>query len=105
MELFKSYISGLLGLLMVVAVLLPSLHALNHDLNDNEIARETNVIPAPFDCELCDFHFSSLDIPEYQEFNESISENTAVYSFSISENIYLFPHNQFSLRAPPAVIA
>ncbi|CAN5179177.1 hypothetical protein BH23BAC2_BH23BAC2_05190 [soil metagenome] len=105
MKLLGSIISGLLGLLMMAAVLLPSFHALTHDLNHEDVAWETNVSPVSIDCELCDFHFSSLDIPEYHQYIDDINVKKSVYRYSTTELIYLFPHSLFSLRAPPAVIA
>lgn len=90
---------------MVVATLLPSLHALGHDLETNDIAQETKVVPINIDCELCDFHFSSLDLPEYANYNIYLPVRETVHTISLKETVYPYPLSLFSLRAPPAVIA
>jgi hypothetical protein len=90
---------------MIAAILLPSLHAFGHDLDVNEIAQETKVAPVNIDCELCDFHFSSLDLPEYTSYNIYLPVKETVQSISIKETVYPFALGLFSLRAPPAVIA
>jgi hypothetical protein len=90
---------------MVVAILLPSLHALGHDLETNDIAQETKVAPVTIDCELCDWHFSSLDLPEHSNYNLHLPVKETVQSISIQDTVYPYPLSLFSLRAPPAVIA
>lgn len=105
MKLLSAYISSLLGLIMVAAILLPSLHALGHDLDTDGISMETKVVPVAFDCELCDFNFSSLDLPEYNSYNIYLPVKETVHSISIKETIYPYPPSLFSLRAPPAVIS
>lgn len=90
---------------MVAATLLPSLHALGHDLNADEIAQDSKVIPVTVDCELCDFNFSSWDLPEYDSYNAYLPVKEHVLIVSIEETVYPFPLSLFSLRAPPAVIA
>ena len=85
--------------------MLPALHALTHDLNTEDVAVETKVVPVSIDCELCDFHFSSLDLPEYTSFNIYLPVKETVQAISIKETVYPYPISLFSLRAPPAVIA
>lgn len=105
MKIFSAYISSLLGLIMVAAILLPSLHALDHELDTKDVAMETKVVPVNIDCELCDFHFSSLDLPEYTNYNIYLPVKETVHTVSIKDTVYLYPLSLFSLRAPPAVIA
>lgn len=97
--------SGLLGLIMIAATLLPSLHALGHDLNTDDIAQETKIMSVTLDCELCDFHFSSWDLPEYNSYNPYLPVKEHAHTISLKDTIYPFPLSLFSLRAPPAVIA
>ncbi|MCM4160133.1 hypothetical protein FHG64_09900 [Antarcticibacterium flavum] len=105
MKLLSAHISGLLGLIMIAATLLPSLHALGHDLSTNDNVQEAKVIPVTVDCDLCDFHFSSLDIPGYNNFDTFIPFKEFVHNLPVKANVYTLPQNLFSLRAPPAVIA
>ncbi|HSI71189.1 MAG TPA: hypothetical protein VK941_13220 [Gillisia sp.] len=105
MKIFSAHISSLLGLIMIVAILLPSLHALGHDLDSNDISQETKVIAVNIDCELCDFHFSSLDLPEYTNYNIFLPVKETVHSISLKDTVYPYPLSLFSLRAPPAVNA
>ncbi len=94
-----------MGLIMVVAILLPSLHALGHDLDVNDTSHETKVVGVNMDCELCDFHFSSLDLPEYINYNIYLPVKETVHSISLKDTVYPYPLGLFSLRAPPAVTA
>lgn len=105
MKLISAYISGLLGLIMIVATLLPSMHAFSHDLSADEVALETKIVPVTFDCELCDFHFSSWDLPEYISYNIHLAVKETVQNISVKDTVYPYPLSLFSLRAPPAVIA
>lgn len=105
MKLFSPYISGLLGLIIIAATLLQSIHELSHNLAADDFSREMTINPVALDCELCDFQFSSFDLPEYNDQNLYLPLKEGVYSISITATVYPFTHNLFSLRAPPAVIA
>lgn len=107
MKVLSTYASGLLGILMIVATLLPSLHAFEHDayaeLNESHL--DAKISKIAFDCELCDFQFSSKDTPDFVEYELYLPFKENVYSVSISHTVYLYYKKSFSLRAPPAVIA
>lgn len=105
MKFLSTYISAFLGLVMVAATLLPSLHVLDHEKNLGDVAIETKVVPVTIDCELCDFNFSSLELPEYFNYNIHLPVKETIHNISIKETVYPFPNSLFSLRAPPAVIA
>lgn len=108
MKLLSTYASGLLGIIMIAAILLPSLHALEHDAyaqSNNEAHLDVKIAKVAFDCDLCDFHFSSHDTPDFEEYELYLPFRENVHSVSISQTIFLYYKNSFSLRAPPAVIA
>lgn len=95
-------------MLMIVASLLPSLHAFDHDTYaglTNESHVDSKINKVAFDCELCDFHFSSINTPDFEEYDLYLPFRENAYSVSISHTVYLYYKNSFSLRAPPAVIA
>lgn len=108
MKLFSVYISSLLGLIMIAATLLPSLHVFEHDLdtqNGDNTHQVVKITKSSIDCDLCDYHFSSIDTPAYFEYDFHLPLKESVYSVSIAQTVYLYSNNNFSLRAPPAVIA
>lgn len=90
---------------MVAATLLPSLHVLDHEQMQDQQVSEVNFVKNSVDCQLCDFHFSSTDAPQFLEYNLHLPVKEIVYSISISETVYPYPPSLFSLRAPPAVFA
>ncbi|QED38403.1 hypothetical protein FK178_12060 [Antarcticibacterium arcticum] len=105
MKLISPYISGLLGLIIIAATLLQSIHELSHNIAADDFSGEMTINPVALDCDLCDFHFSSVDLPEHNNHNLYLPFKESVYSISITATVYPFTHNLFSLRAPPAVIA
>lgn len=90
---------------MIAATLLPSLHVLDHEQMQDELASEVNILKDFVDCQLCDFHFSSVDAPQLFDYNLHLPVKEIVYSISISETVYPYPHGLFSLRAPPVIFA
>lgn len=90
---------------MIAAILLPSVHVLDHDPMQEELAYEVNIDKNNIDCQLCDFHFSSTDAPQLFEYNLHLPVIEIVYNVSIFETVYPYPLSLFSLRAPPADFA
>lgn len=88
--------------------MLPSLHAFEHDAyaeSTNESHLDVTISKIAFDCDLCDFHFSSQDTPDFKEYELYLPFRENIYSVSISQTVFLHYKTSFSLRAPPAVIA
>lgn len=105
MKELSVYISGLLSLLMIAAIVLPSLHTLTHDLNQKQSVYETHISNSPLDCDLCDFQFSPLETSVGVEFDPYHPIKESVLNISLAQTVHLFPNSLFSLRAPPARIA
>lgn len=108
MKILSPYISSLLGLLLIAATLLPSMHAFAHDQdfqNSSNPEKVVNITQSSIDCDLCDYHFSSIDTPIYFKYNLDLPLKESVFSISIAQTVFLYTKNNFSLRAPPAVIA
>lgn len=92
---------------MIAATVLPSLHAFEHDLEAPSYDHSQQVVEmtkSSIACELCDFNFSSIPSLSYFEYDLHLPLKESVYSVSITQTVYLFSTNNFSLRAPPAVI-
>lgn len=94
-------------MLILVASMLPALHALEHPYLDSDIALEITegssdrLTPSNVDCSLCDFQFSSSNVPvlfEHSLNSPEIQTNAVIFSEQYSP---LFFSPYFSLRAPP----
>lgn len=89
-------------MLILVAAMLPALHAFEHfsDSEKTQIATE-NVLTSNLDCDLCDFNLSpshTSGISDYQLYSPDIQDK---YSYS-EQNAIPVLLSYFSLRAPPA---
>jgi hypothetical protein len=104
MKSVSAHISGLLGLMMLAASLLPSLHALDHDRSLNDLAFETSLTKSNLDCDLCEFNFSSAEVPDFVNYDLYLPLKESIYSISFTQTVYPFPNSLFALRAPPAMI-
>lgn len=105
---FSAYISGVLSLIMIAAIMLPSLHAFEHDaaMQKNDLTHtDSKITKNAFDCDLCDFNFSTLTTPVFINYDLYLPFEEDVYSISIAQTIFLYYKSSFSLRAPPSVIA
>lgn len=94
-------------MLILVASMLPALHALEHPYLDSEIALEKaerssdHLTASNVDCSLCDFQFSSSNAPlifEHSLHSPQIQRNAVNFS---EQNSPLSLSPYFSLRAPP----
>lgn len=105
MNQFKAFLGTVLGIVMLAASLLPTLHAFDHEIDaeDNLVSAET-VANASVDCSLCDFHFSNAEAPENLTHKFFIPKNYSAPVYSQEENVILLSKPLFSLRAPPALV-
>lgn len=102
----KTYISSILSVVILIASLLPALHVFEHDksvTHDHNTAEKISAVT--LDCDLCDFHFTSLVAPAVYAYELYIPLKESVYSISLTQTVNLFPDRLFSLRAPPVVIS
>lgn len=103
----KTYISTILGIVILAASLLPALHAFDHDLLalENDPAVSMELSKTSVDCQLCDFHLTNANAPAICTYELLSPQKESVYSISLAETVNLFPKPLFSLRAPPVVIS
>lgn len=96
---------------MLVTNLLPALHAHEHftslegskDLAPLEFSE--SIAKPVVDCDLCDFHFSSINEPVLYSYSLHLPEINSVQNISVADTVHLFSQIRFSLRAPPQAIA
>ncbi len=97
-------------MLMLLASMLPALHALEHFYMDSGIALEKteassgHLTASNLNCDLCDFQFSSSNAPQIFEYSFCAPEFINRYISFAEENTAFALLSYFSLRAPPAAI-
>lgn len=97
-------------MLILVASLLPALHTLEHFYMDSEIDFEKTeasselLTESTFDCDLCDYPFSSTNAPTIFGYSLCSPETEKSHISFSQQNIPLSFLAYFSLRAPPAAI-
>lgn len=105
MKKISVHISYILSIVILVASLLPALHAFDHEVTSkNDKSLTQDFTKASIDCDLCDFHIANTDGPVIFTYKVHIPQKETVYAISLAETVNLFPNPLFSLRAPPAAI-
>lgn len=105
MKILSAHISYILSIVILVASLLPALHAFEHEVSSKSDKSLTqDFANASLDCDLCDFHIANTAGPVIFSYKVHPPQKEAVYTISLTETVNLFPNPLFSLRAPPAVI-
>ena len=105
MKKLSAHLSYILGIVILVASLLPALHAFDHDrFSKSDTSLTQDFTKASIDCDLCDFHIANIDGPAIFTYNLHIQQKETVYAISLEETVNLFSNPLFSLRAPPAII-
>ncbi|CAM4104691.1 hypothetical protein [Gillisia limnaea] len=105
MKQISAHISTILSIVILVASLLPALHAFDHEASSkSDTALTQDFTKASIDCDLCDFQIANTDAPSIFTYKVYPPQKESVYAISLAETVNLFPNPLFSLRAPPAVL-
>lgn len=107
MEKLKINISSILGIALLIASILPALHSLSHETSsasDDISSIHFSDMDSKIDCDLCSFHLTTFDFPEFYSYTLYIPLKEEVYIISLEDKVNPFPFRLFQLRAPPAVI-
>lgn len=107
MERWKVNISRFLSIAILLASLLPALHALSHETSfgDNDLSSvHFSHMDAKASCDVCSFHMASSDFPEFYSYTLYSPIKEEIYIVSLEDKVNPFPFRLFQLRAPPVVI-
>lgn len=106
MKQLNAHISTILSIVVLVASLLPALHAFDHEIPlESDKTLSLDFTKSSPDCAVCDFHMANSDTPSLFNYEVYTPQKETVYAISLAETVNLFPNRLFSLRAPPAVIS
>ncbi|MDT0678496.1 hypothetical protein [Autumnicola musiva] len=103
----RTKICLLLGGIILSACILPALHSLSHETSfgGKDISSILySEMDAKGDCDLCLFHLTTSDFPEFFSYTLCIPLKEDIYIVSLEDKVNPFPFRLFQLRAPPALI-
>ncbi|MGY5846038.1 DUF2946 family protein [Salegentibacter sp. HM20] len=100
----KIYIALIFAIIFMGSGVMNSVHSLTHDSAQGEVEKTSNFASDLNDCDLCDFHFTTFELPPENTWIVYPPFEAIAYNISLTASVNPEAASYFALRAPPVVI-